>query len=1056
MRTAKSNSVLLTFLLIGMLAGPLVGPALADEGPANSLQAQDIIAIFDEASEATDVTWRNYDTNDGTLWTNMTNSRYLVYRSAVQLNESMILNSSILPFANISACPPQYNLNECPGLSHSVRYLLEPGINGTFYYAVTTILSNGSISALLNPNASQLDEPLHEFTHGITAPFNVNATFDPDTSRTLIQWINLNELIPGSLLEVGPYAYTINIYRHSDPANRSSWTWLESVGDRELVGTLGAGNNSFTYTVPPDTDQLTYYSVTYVYDGYEDTRFLGSNTLDPEWPVWEDNVAPGELMGGVSAEFVPEPVGGTGNTTIQWNDRPAETDGTYHIWRSGSMFTDTTDPYVEHIASVGPGVGSYIYQVERGTLGYAYYAVTLSDGRGNHNDSITAQVIGGPVYEDAFTYWVAEPTNVQAQFLGGGETSVTWIDQVGAEGETYHVWYSMTPLSGSSNLSNPNVAVLMATVPDGVQQAIVSTPPNIERMAFYCVTSVTRYNHLNATFENTAFTQNCIETAVFEDTQPPTPVQLAQPQLQGAQQSVLISWINSLEVGETYDIYRHLGSPFEDNESGNVTDDPGWEMLIENYAPLDIDQSSVREVFLTGGLDRWSWYAMTITDSWGNERVSLTNRSNAWFIHEDTTAPEAVITINEFADGSLQVGDHRLTIEVSEPVQEYPIIVVTTENYDPNLGEGLSFTPAGELIRAQPLLGSTSRYYWDFPIVSGIDTTNLVVSVTLIDTVGNSNVLVKNDWVVDANRPTIELYSPSSESRYLYGDNIRVHGAVTDDVGLLEVSFHFIEVKDFGYENVFEWELVTDVTPSEAGPNVVVFDMREPSATFTKAGFHRLEIKAVDYAGNERIAQTIFYVDHCYENMSGFTICASSNDPIAGVDAEEEVMLTLQDPPYIIIIMLAAFNVLMLLFALMMGVLATQDPRRKARKDEEGEFGEEDDWMMEFMGSGDSSGASDSGGSLDAAPERDLEDSKALDDKEEDPFAKEEDKVKRRKKSKKKKDKDDAKDDDEDDDEDEEDDEWGDEDEEDEPASKKKPKKRGKKGSRRAIKRKKS
>nr|AIF02216.1 hypothetical protein [uncultured marine group II/III euryarchaeote KM3_155_E06] len=1055
MRTAKSNSVLLSILLIGMLAGPMVSPALADEGDGNLLQAQDIIAIFDEASETTTVTWRNYDTNNGTLWTDMTNSRYLVYRSAVQMNESMVLSGSVLPFANISACPPIYNLNECPGLGHSVQYPLGPGVNGTFYYGVSTILPNGTISALMLAYASQIGEPVYEYTHSITAPFNVKATFDPTTSRTLIQWINLNELSPGSLPDVGPFAYHINVYRHSDPANRSSWASLEIDGDRQLIGMLGPGNNSFTFTVPPGTDQFTYYSVTYVLEGYEDTRFLGSNTLDPEWPVWEDNVAPGLLIGGVTAEFQNEPVGGTGNTTITWYDMVSETDATYHVWRSGSMFNDTTNPYVEYIATVGPGVESYVYEVERGTLGYAYYAVTVSDGRGNHNDSITSQVIGGPVLEDAFTYWVAEPTNVQAEYIGGGQTSVTWIDQVGAEGETYHVWYSRTTLSATSNLSNPDVALLVATVPDGVQQAIVDTPPDIEREAFYCVTSETRYNHLNATFESTEFVQNCIEPSVFEDTQAPTPAQLAQPQLQGAQQSVLLGWMNSLESGESYDIYRHLGDPFANNESGNITDDPDWELLIADYTPPDIDQSSVREVYLTEGLDRWSWYALTITDSWGNQRVSLTNRSNAWLIHEDTTAPEAEITINGFPGGSLPVADHRLTIDVSEPVQEHPIIVVTTEDYDPNLGIGLTFTPAGELIRAQSLLGSTSRYYWDFPIVAGIETTNLVVSVTLIDTVGNSNTLVKSDWIIDANRPTIDLFSPSSESRYLYGDNIRVHGVVSDDVGLLEVTFHFIEVKDFGYENIFEWELVTDVTPADAEPNILVFDMREPSATFRMAGFHRLEIKAVDLAGNERVAQTIFYVDHCYENMSGFTICASGDDPIAGFGEEEESIPTLRDPPYIIIIMLAGFNVLMLLFALMMGVLASQDPRRKARGDGGGEFDEEDDWMMEFMGSGDGGGPSDVGGDLDAAPERDLDQSKALDD-DDDPFAEIETTTKRRKKSKKSKKsrKKEVEEDDEDEGDDEDD--WGDEDDEDEPARKKKPKKRGKKGSRRSIKRKKS
>jgi hypothetical protein len=683
-------------------------------------------------------------------------------------------------------------------------------------------------------------------------------------------------------------------------------------------------------------------------------------------------------------------------------------------------------------------------------LGYAYYAVTVADARGNHNPFIGDEglVLAGPIMEDAFNHWIAEPTNVEAEYISGGWTDVTWQDQVGAEGESYHVWHSWTKLTASSNLTLE--ATLMATVPDGVQQVLVPVPADKDRLSYYCVTSVTRYNHLNATFENTRFVQNCIITALREDTLAPAPVQLAQPMLQGSQRIVLLSWINSqAEEDESYSIYRHLGDPFGDNEGGNLSDDENWELLVDMYTPSQADTTVMREVYLPSDLDRESWYALTITDTWGNTRSAFTNRSNVWLVHEDTTAPTVSVTVSigtqtGLTDGALKAGDYRLNFFLSEPVAEHPWIIVTTADYDEDQGTGHSFTPPGQVTNAAPFLGSETWYYWDFPIHQGIPTGTLKVTATLIDMVGNSVLSTSENWSIDATNPTITVFSPSTDSAYLYGDDIRIHGVVNDDVGVEQVMFRFIENRIL-FEDEFEWELVVDVTPSDAPPGTLVFDMREPSATFTEAANHKLEIKAIDTAGNEKIYQTRFYVDHCFENLSGLTYCLSGDDPIKQEEEEPAAPITWSDPPYVIIIAVVGFNVLLLFFAILMGILAAQDPRKKKKGDDE-EFDEEDDWMMEFMGGGDDSGsAADVRSDLDAAPERDLSDAKALDDDDDDPFAEpvveKKNKKKRSRKSRKKIVEEDDFDEDEDD--------WGDED--DEPDEK--PKRKSVK--RRSIKRKK-
>ena len=50
------------------------------------------------------------------------------------------------------------------------------------------------------------------------------------------------------------------------------------------------------------------------------------------------------------------------------------------------------------------------------------------------------------MFEDAFTNWIAEPDDVVATFIGDSTTRITWNDQLGVEGERYHIYWSNYPV----------------------------------------------------------------------------------------------------------------------------------------------------------------------------------------------------------------------------------------------------------------------------------------------------------------------------------------------------------------------------------------------------------------------------------------------------------------------------------------------------------------------------------------------------------------------------------------------------------------------------------
>ena len=1054
----KTNSRV-PMLLIALLLGSLMTwvPPVSASGESSDdaeLQAQNIGAFFDSVTETTTVQWSSITTENYPLMLQMQESRYLVYRHNAPLNASVV--SNLNPWANVSMCN-SVNPGDCSGMMFTETYPLPAGTNGTYYYAIVTYFENNDDGDSTNNYEYTLDgttyspshvgnyihgeanvsEGVSELTNEITAPFFVQANFIPmigafGEGATDISWVNLNTIVPDSLPEVGESAYQISVYRHLDLAQRETWGGIF----KEQIALLNAGDTTFRYMLPAETDLDVYYSVTYMYMGYEDVRFLGTNTLANY--IHEDNVAP-ESVQGVTASFTAEPSGGTGNTTISWTDIETETSETYHIWRSGSPINDTTAAGVEMIGTAGDGDEFYRHEVERGMLGLAYYAVTASDTNGNHNNIVaesSALQLEDAVEEDTFTPWVAEPTNVYAEYLGSGQTTVTWTDQLGVEGEQYHVWRSSVRLTSLSNLEL--VAELVATVADSVETVTIDIGDDLDEPSYYCVSSLARYSLSSQPYEDLRFMDNCWGP-IDEDTRQPDLAFLQDAYMtdQAGEKITLLRWVNSMsESGETYQIWRCETDPFDGNVtmmSGDVTLDDRWVPILD---PIEALYNNVpdftRAIPLVDNLDKQTWYAVTMTDQYGNANTQFSMSMNAREVVEDTTPPELTIEVVRTEDGevvnALRAGDYQLRIYSNEPLSEYPILDLTTSDFEVDefgtVLAGEFFTERGSTVRAQPLQGSVANAYrFNFEITSDMNTADIHAVIMISDVSQNMVTIDIMGWAIDSLLPTIEVYAPSPDSLYLYGEQIHVYGAVSDDVGIANV-----EIKFRYYENNLmretEWTAVTDLTTYSTDSNTLVFELWEPASTFHDLGFtQRVYIRVTDTSGNLQEWNTQFTVDNCVRTIVDYdSACIGQSvfEPPVDVETAEE---SYYEGVYLMVYALGGINVILLILTMMSVLMASGDGKKKKGGDDD----EEEDWMREFMGGGDSSDAGD--------PDDVRNDMASLSDgateriDEEDPFAKAEgrDRKRRDKKSQSKEVEEVEEDDEEEDDEfDDEDDDWDD------------------------------
>jgi hypothetical protein len=212
----------LLILLMGFSTLPITNVSAEDTGDLYHLQAQDITANFDSATELTTITWRNIDSLDqpGAL-DNFFSAEYNLYRHTEIIDSQNIANATLI--AEVDACDSEtYSVKYlCLGGAngshpgHTFSYLVEPGTNDSFYYGITTLITgqDNSVSTYdtLIIDESATYEPIVESTTPIRTPYNLQATYDPTSSITTFSWINYNDIFQ-ILPETGPNAYQTRIW----------------------------------------------------------------------------------------------------------------------------------------------------------------------------------------------------------------------------------------------------------------------------------------------------------------------------------------------------------------------------------------------------------------------------------------------------------------------------------------------------------------------------------------------------------------------------------------------------------------------------------------------------------------------------------------------------------------------------------------------------------------------------------------------------------------------------------------------------------------------------
>jgi len=761
--------------------------------------------------------------------------------------------------------------------------------------------------------------------------------------------------------------------------------------------TLPAGTSSTVLTIPSSTDRDAYYAVTYLLpnwtapgEDYQDVRFLSNNALTNA--LIEDNMPPSQV-GIMYAEFVPNPNSGGGTTTISWTDVSGETGESYRIYMSGIPFNSIVSSDVQLIATVSEGVGSFNYDVPIGRLGYANYCIITVDLYGVYSPNTTVNSCAGPVYEDAFSPWIAEPTQVHAEFIGDRITRVTWQDQLGVEGERYHIWHSNFRVTGAEFVANQSMNWL-GSVSDGVGTFDVLLDTDILRdNAHYYVTTEALYGHINGTYMDTRLNQNHFGP-ISEDTKSPNPARIKEATPLGAQKLITLEWFNEDDINEGYEIWRHYGAPFGENEDQIGTlGDSGWEFVLGDITPgTGVQSTIVRQLPIPDGVDREVWYAVIIEDQWGNQNPEMFNGigGNAVKINEDTKFPEASMLLldedgSAFQSPSLVSGTYTLQVEIDEYLQGNPTVNITTVAGGEISGGDIEMNMIADN-NNNPERGPV--YAFEFFISQNTIAGDMVIELIMEDESGNEVSQSWTDRAVDAKRPTVTIYSPSSGndgSKYLYGNSIQVLAGATDDVMVTSFQYKFTYNYGTGNSQSTPWSEATSVTDLDGDNRSMVFDMEFSAGNF-EPGQHAVYVRAIDSAGNEVSKNVIFVVDQCRHRLDGTTSC---NYVEALQPEPEPIVITpsMSDPPYVLVwVLLGVFVVSLIVMALIIQT-SMSGPKKKKSKGDDDE--EDDDWMTEFIGTSqelDMGAVTDTTGG-DKKEEEKKEAAPPEEDDEEDPFA---------------------------------------------------------------------
>ena len=957
---------MLLVLLMAFSLLPINNVGAEDTGDLFHLQAQDIQASFDSSTELTTITWRNIDSlEQPSALDDFYNAEYHIYRHTEIINQSNIQNATLVH--SVPACDSnEYAVKYlCLGgdngshLGHSYSYLVAPGTNDSFYYGITTVITNQDGTATthdtLISNDSATYDPVVEITTPVRTPYNLMASFNPATSVTTLNWINYNDIF-FVLPEEGPDAYQTRIWESTQPITRNSAAGLFS--GMSPIAQLVSGVSNFEISIPQDTDREVYYAITYLLPNYfapgidyEDIRFLSNNAL--ESPLSEDNM-PAAPVSSTNSYFQSNTQTGSGTTTISWSDVTGEEGESYAIYSSGQAFSSTTEFGVQQIALVPEGESEYQYQVPVGRLGTSHYCVVVIDTNGIFDEDIEPYSCSS-VYEDAFYNWTAEPTNVMATFVGNSETLITWNDQLGAEGEKYHIWRSNYLVTGTQFTENVTVEY-QGTVTDGIQQFTVTVPPEVDRTSFYFVTSEALYQHVAGPYHYTQLRQNWFGP-VYEETVTPAAPRINSIDVEGEISIVTVEWLNDQQLdGESYSIWQHEGDPFGDDEDevSVVSEDNGWTLFDGNI--VDTGSSLTEFTFaktysIPDDVERDIWYAITVQDVYGNQNIEAFPGSggNSLKITEDTTPPTATYQLYDdddelYLSPSLVSGSYTIRLQINEYLFSNPTVDITTST-----GGKITNGPRQMLMYADNLLDETlgPEYYLTFDIGNSVSAGLITITVDMVDESYNNQQLTWTERSLDAQSPLLTIFSPASStdgSKYLAKEAITISAGATDDVQISSIQYKFIFNYSSPSQEVDSWQTPEGLEDVNQDGSAFVFSQTLSAGNFAN-GEHALQVRAIDTAGNQVMKQVKFLIDYCFNELDGTTNCQY----VQSLEAPPEPIIvepSYSDPPYLFVWLssgIAFISIILMLFVIRAGM---SGPKRKKSDDDY----DDDDWMSEFIG----------------------------------------------------------------------------------------------------------
>ena len=154
----------------------------------------------------------------------------------------------------------------------------------------------------------------------------------------------------------------------------------------------------------------------------------------------------------------------------------------------------------------------------------------------------------------------------------------------------------------------------------------------------------------------------------------------------------MLEWLNNGQIDfEQYTVWKHWGTPFgeDEDETTNISFENGWQIydtgIMDSGASWH-SHSFSRTYNIQPEIEREAWYAVTISDMYGNENLEARPGSggNALKIKEDSIKPTASYALYDDDDEpydspSLISGSYKIVVTIDEYLLIDPRMEITTD-----------------------------------------------------------------------------------------------------------------------------------------------------------------------------------------------------------------------------------------------------------------------------------------------------------------------------------------------------------------------------------------